>query len=121
MVSKEIIVQPVTCFEVKGVFLVTLFPSIFQGFVSVLCGKAKGKNRVLVVHDCTLCQAYGHENCPYVKEGIKTYMIHVGKRFPSYTVLQREVTPDPLWTQIPVPKIEKAEQPKKVKEYEHTA
>lgn len=106
---KNLNIQPVTFFEVKGVFLVTLFPSIFQGFTAVLCGKEKDHERIKVIHDCMLCKAYGHQNCPYVKEGMKYYMIHVKKKYPSYTILQRKVTPDPRWTQIPKPKVDEKE------------
>lgn len=98
-------VQPITFFEVKGVFLVTLFPSISKGIVSVLCGEEKNAERVRVIHDCLFCKAYGHENCPYVLEGMKYYMIRVQKKYHSYTVLKRKVVPNPRWKQIPMPTV----------------
>lgn len=98
-------VKPVTCFEMKGVFLVTLFPSIFKGFTAVLCGEEKGTRHAKVIHDCILCKAYGHKNCPYVKEGIKYYNWHTGDNLSTteYSILQKEVKIDPRWTQIPIP------------------
>ncbi|MCB5935613.1 hypothetical protein LI012_12315 [Caldibacillus thermoamylovorans] len=99
----DIVVQPITCFEWKGAFIVTLFPSITKGIVTVLCGQKKGENKILVVHECLLCKAYGYENCPYIKEGMKTYMLHVQKTFPSYEVLSRTVKFNPNWKQIPIP------------------
>ncbi|MFD2658485.1 hypothetical protein [Gracilibacillus thailandensis] len=110
----ELNIQPVTFFEVKGLFFVTLFPSIFQGFTAVLCGKEKGSEQVRVIHDCMICKAYGHENCPYVKEGINYYKQRVKKDYPSYSILQRKVTPNPKWYQLT--KNEMAEFLKKVKE-----
>lgn len=107
-------IQPVTFFEVKGLFLVTLFPSIFQGFTAVLCGKEKDVERVLTIHECTICKANGHENCPYVKEAVNFYKQHVGNDYKDYRVIQKEIVPDPRWTQFS--KEETAELIKKVKE-----
>lgn len=105
--SKDI--QPITAFEAKGAFLITLFPSIFQGFTSVLCGDQKGTdNCIHVMHDCTLCQAYGYRNCPYIKEGIKAYMIYKKKRYTSYKVTQQTIKTSiyAKLDQIPVPTVE---------------
>lgn len=117
---KDLDVQPITAFEVKGAFLVTLFPSIFQGFISVLTGKAKYNNGIHIVHDCTLCQAYGHKNCPYIKGAMKAFMIYHKQRFASYTITQKKIVPNPKWTQIPVPSI-KVDKKKESEAYEYTS
>lgn len=120
---KDLNVQPVTAFEVGGSFLITLFPSIFKGFVPVLCAKLKG-NRVKVMHDCKLCRAYGHDQCPYVREGIKYFMIHKRQRFASYTILQKRVPMSPKFKQIPIPSVNTSEhQVREVEGYaaEHTS
>lgn len=100
---KNLNVQPIAGFEVRGLFIVAVFPSPFRGLVSTLCGEEKHHDRVRVIHDCVLCKAYGHENCPYVREGIKFFQNHTGNNFPSYSILQRQVNFDPQWTQIPLP------------------
>lgn len=111
---KDLNIQPVTFFEVKGLFFVTLFPTIFQGFTTVLCGREKNTERILVFHDCMVCKGYGQKNCPYIAEGVKYYKHHVGNDYHSYKVVQRKVTPNPRWKQLT--KEEKAELLKKVKE-----
>lgn len=107
--------KPVTVFEVKGAFIITLYPSLFKGFVPVLCGLGK-KADVHVVHDCMFCKAYGHENCPYVKAGIKTFMIYKRQKFRSYTITRKQFWPRPdLMKQIPVPQPQKQEEKKNEK------
>lgn len=108
----KICVQPITCFEAKGLFLVTVFPSVTKGITTVLCAEKKGSDRLIVVHDCLLCQAYGHEHCPYVKEGIKTYMLYTKQRFHSYEIKQKKVPFNRNWKQIPVPSISAVEHEK---------
>lgn len=110
---KELIIQPTTFFKLEGVFLVTLFPTLFKGFTSVLCGKEKGKDRVRVIHDCVICKGVGHKNCPYVREGIKYYMTYVQEKYPAYSIFQRKITINPRWYQFSTE--ETAELIKKVK------
>ncbi|MFD1363157.1 hypothetical protein [Lentibacillus salinarum] len=112
----ELNIQAVTAFEVAGSYLVMVYPSIFQGLTIVFCGKAKGANVVQVIHDCMLCRAYGHKRCPYIKEGIKHFMMYKAKRFSSYNILRRDVTVNPKWKQIPIPTV-RVER-KEVKAYE---
>lgn len=112
---KNFDVQPITVFEMEGVFLMTLFPSIFKGFTAVLCGRDRhNANQIRVIHDCMICKGYGHENCPYVQEGMKYYMAYENQKFPSYVIMQRNVVPDPRWHQFT--KEQMAELIKKVKD-----
>ncbi|MFD1362778.1 hypothetical protein [Lentibacillus salinarum] len=103
---EDLNIQPITAFEVAGSHLVMVYPSIFQGVTVVFCAKAKNADVVQVIHDCTLCQAYGHKRCPYIKEGIKHFMMYKEKRFSSYNILRRHVPVNPKWKQIPVPTVE---------------
>lgn len=115
-------IQPTTAFELKGAFLVTLFPSMFQGFTSVLCGDQKGiDDCVHVIHDCTLCKAYGYKNCPYIKQGIKAYMIYKGKRYTSFKITQQPIKASMYakLNQIPVPTVDDKKVNKREKQ--HTA
>lgn len=116
MKLEDLTIQPVTAFEVASSYLVMVYPSIFRGLTVVFCGQSKDAGMVQVIHDCTLCKAYGPKRCPYVKEGIKHFMVYKEKRFSSYNILRRNVSVDPNWKQIPVPTVEVAR--KEVKPYE---
>lgn len=112
---KNLIVQPICFFEVKGLFLVSIFPTVFRGITAVLCGEEKkNRNKILVIHDCKICKAFGHEHCPYVQEATKYFMAHVKEEYPSYSLLQRTVVPSPKWKQFT--KEQSAELIKKVKD-----
>lgn len=104
---------PFTFFEVKGLCLLILFPTIFQGFTGVLCGRERDAERIRVIHDCLMCKANGHRNCPFVREGVRYFMAHVREKYPSYSILQKRVVPNPRWKQFT--KEETADLLKKVK------
>jgi|SRR5699024_5224918 len=102
MEIEDLNIQPVTAFKVAGNHLMLIYPSIFHGFVNVFCGESKKPGTVLVVHDCMLCQGYGHRRCPYIKKGIKNFMVYREKRFSSYDILKKMMPVKLIWEQIPV-------------------
>ncbi|MBA2176839.1 hypothetical protein H0266_18325 [Halobacillus locisalis] len=123
MNPKNLNVQATTCFELRGVFLVSLFPSITKGFTPVVCGEEKDTGKAKVIHSCLICKAYGHQNCPYVQEAIRMFMIHKKKKFRAYSIKQYNIEWKNLikLPQIPVPSLSKPKPVEKVKEYEYSS
>lgn len=101
-------IEPIATFEWKlAGSLISMFPSIHGGIELVLCAKLKSGS-VIVQHTCTVCQLYGHEQCPYIKKSLYLYMVYKESRFERYKVYPERFVLKKQWNQIPIPSIKQS-------------